>query len=212
MKPWKPKKKLKIFEDKKKRGYSNGSHSEIEVSKETERNADKIYERGMKLLHFMEERWNFHFASENQMENLLHIGFVKDGRPVPEEITEEKTDKAFSDIDTGETRHTQRKAYWTYALPILREAHGGNGPYKNVNPSTNDYLDGFFRILSHYEHDGNTELQVPQTLNLREFHSTVTTTNIKEHNHRNTSQQIGSTNRGAIVHRDLKGRQRVANN
>ena len=134
------------FEDKKKRGYSNGSHSEIEVSKETEWNADKIYERGMKLLHFMEERWNFHFASENQMENLLHIGFVKDGRPVPEELTEEKTDKAFSDIDTGETRHTQRKAYWTYALPILREAHGGNGPYKNVNPSTNDYLDGFFRI------------------------------------------------------------------
>ena len=79
------------FEEKKERGYYNGSHSEIEVSKEADWDAQKIYDRGVKLLHFMEERWNFKFASQEQMDDLLHISFVNDGRDVPSEISEEDT-------------------------------------------------------------------------------------------------------------------------
>lgn len=37
--------------------------------------------------------------------------------------------------------------YWTYALPIIREAHGGtNCPYSSVNPSASNYKDGFFGV------------------------------------------------------------------
>lgn len=137
------------FDDKKQRGYANGSHCEIEVSKEDVWDAQHIYDRGMHLLAFMEERWNFKFDSVEQKEELLHVEFVNDEREIPEEITAE-TDTAVPNINTkvkmGETRGEWRKAYWTQALPVIKEAHGGNGPYSNVNPSMNTYSDGFFGI------------------------------------------------------------------
>lgn len=77
------------FDDKKARGYANGSHCEVEISKEQTWDAQHIYDRGIKLLRFMESRWGFEFESIDQMDELLHIGFVKDGREIPEEITEE---------------------------------------------------------------------------------------------------------------------------
>ena len=49
------------FDDKKARGYSNGCHCEIEISKEDSWDAKHIYDRGMKLLSFMETRWDFKF-------------------------------------------------------------------------------------------------------------------------------------------------------
>ena len=64
------------FDDKKARGYVNGTHSEIEVSKEEAWDADRIYERGMKLLHFMEDRWQFRFAGKEQMEELADRAVV----------------------------------------------------------------------------------------------------------------------------------------
>ncbi len=81
------------FEDKKhpqstgRRGYQDGSHSEIEVSKETDWDANRIYDRSVKLLQFMEQRWNIHFTDEN-LEKLVHVNFVNDGREIPEEVTE----------------------------------------------------------------------------------------------------------------------------
>lgn len=77
------------FDDKKARGYANGSHCEVEISKEPDWTAEKIYQRSIKLLRFMERRWNFRFENAEQMDELLHIGFVNDGREIPEEITEE---------------------------------------------------------------------------------------------------------------------------
>ena len=77
------------FDDKKSRGYINGCHSEIEVSKEEVWDSQHIYNRGIKLLHFMEDRWNFKFESADQMDELLHIGFVNDGRDIPPELTDE---------------------------------------------------------------------------------------------------------------------------
>ena len=134
------------FDDKKSRGYTNGCHSEIEVSKEDVWNAEKIYDRGMKLLSFMEERWGFHFNSDEQKEEVLHIGFVKGEREIPPEIIEEMKEEPLEDIEMGDTRFSRRKAYWTYALPVIREAHGAGGPYSNVNPTTDNYEDGFFGI------------------------------------------------------------------
>ncbi|MDZ7835631.1 MAG: HNH endonuclease family protein [Alkalibacterium sp.] len=85
------------FPDKKagqtpgRRGYRNGSHSEIEVSTKEEWSADAILERGMNLLAFMEKRWDFSFENEQQMLDLLHIEFVTEDREdvpeIPEEIT-----------------------------------------------------------------------------------------------------------------------------
>lgn len=63
--------------DLKKEEYTNGCHSEIEVSKYETWDADSIYNRGIKLLQFMENRWGFKFESEEQMKELLHIEFVK---------------------------------------------------------------------------------------------------------------------------------------
>lgn len=79
------------FENKKssksseRRGYENGSHSEIEVSKETDWTADRIYNRSKKLLEFMESRWQISFTSE-QMEKLIYVTFAVDGRPVKSEL------------------------------------------------------------------------------------------------------------------------------
>lgn len=137
------------FEDKKKRGYINGSHCEVEVSKEEVWDAKRIYSRGMSLLAFMEERWNFKFESVQQKEELLHVGFVNDGREIPEEIVSEN-DAVAQHIDTntdiGENRFEWREAYWTQALPAIKEAHGGDGPYSNVSPAQSSSVDGFFGI------------------------------------------------------------------
>jgi hypothetical protein len=129
------------FEEKKERGYYNGSHSEIEVSKEADWDAQRIYKRGIKLLHFMEERWNFKFASQEQMDDLLHISFVNDGRDVPAEISEE------DDTDVSDqTSDDLRLQYWTKALPVLADAFGGNSTYSNVSPATRSTIDGFVGI------------------------------------------------------------------
>lgn len=136
------------FADKKVRGYTNGSHSEIEVSKESDWDAKRIYDRGIKLLHFMEKRWGFEFESQSQIDELLHIAFVNDGREVPPEIpaVEEITPSA---APTSQPCNLDdiRLAYWQYALPQIQEAQGGAGhPYGNVNPSASNYKDGFFGV------------------------------------------------------------------
>ena len=82
------------FEDKKhpqstgRRGYQDGSHSEIEVSKETDWDANRIYDRSVKLLQFMEQRWNISFTDEN-LKRLVYVDFVHDGREIPGEVTED---------------------------------------------------------------------------------------------------------------------------
>ncbi|PFG07780.1 DUF262 domain-containing protein [Bacillus sp. es.034] len=58
------------------RGYSEGSHSEIEVSTYTDWNAENILGRGLKLLEFMEGRWDIKFEDEEHKKNLLFLSFV----------------------------------------------------------------------------------------------------------------------------------------
>lgn len=62
------------------RGYSEGSYSERQVAKETDWTAEKIKERGLTLLTFMEERWHFNFDSEEQKLAILGIPFINNER------------------------------------------------------------------------------------------------------------------------------------
>lgn len=58
-------------------GYSNGSYSEQEIAHKPDWNAEEIKNRGLKLLHFMEQRWNMKLGSEKDKMDLLHISFLE---------------------------------------------------------------------------------------------------------------------------------------
>lgn len=82
------------FDDKKngkngRRGYCNGSHSELEVAKYKDWNPYAIKERGLELLEFMEKRWNFQFNPNDKLK-LLGIEFINDGRIIPPPIAKPK--------------------------------------------------------------------------------------------------------------------------
>jgi hypothetical protein len=71
--------KLNDRDIKIRQGYSDGSHSEIEVSKYKAWTPKTILERGKKLLDFMERRWNIEFENEEAKIDLLFLNFmVKD--------------------------------------------------------------------------------------------------------------------------------------
>ena len=109
------------FPDKKKpsngrRGYANGSHSEIEVAQEDDWTAQNILNRGMSLLAFMESRWNIALTDEQKTE-LLHIEFVNDGREDVPEIPEDEADLTNTDLPETtrelEERHLRRFEFWS---------------------------------------------------------------------------------------------------
>lgn len=54
-------------------GYSDGSHSEIEVAKLSSWGPDAIRSRGLRLLKFMEKRWRFQFHNNEHREELLFL-------------------------------------------------------------------------------------------------------------------------------------------
>lgn len=77
------------FEDKKntkkdnqnkviRNGYSNGSYSEQEVAHYTNWTADTIKERGLKLLSFMEQRWDINIGSNKEKLKVLHLEFLEE--------------------------------------------------------------------------------------------------------------------------------------
>lgn len=53
-------------------------------------------------------------------------------------------------VDESGRRHELRRKYWTYALPIIREAHGEGGSFSNVSPSKDNWINGFFGIGGFY--------------------------------------------------------------
>jgi hypothetical protein len=76
------------FEDKKRpqydkqgkktrNGYSDGSHSETEVAENSAWGPSEIKARGLKILRFMEQRWNFKFKDDNDREKLLFLSDLK---------------------------------------------------------------------------------------------------------------------------------------
>ena len=77
------KKKPKYTHDGRKlrNGYADGSHSEIEVSRCEDWGPDEIRERGIRLIRFVEERWDIRFADDEAREKLLFIGSVDSEEP-----------------------------------------------------------------------------------------------------------------------------------
>ena len=53
-----------------------------------------------------------------------------------------------SELTTDEpgSRHELRRRYWTYALPIIKEAHGKDGAFSNVSPTRENWINGFFGV------------------------------------------------------------------
>lgn len=112
------------FDDKKARGYANGSHCEVEISKEPLWDAQHIYDRGIKLLKFMESRWDFSFESIEQMDELLHIAFVKDGREIPAELPQETiTSVTISSDNLDDSRFTHIAAV-IMSFVTVKDAQG----------------------------------------------------------------------------------------
>jgi len=58
-------------------GYRDGSHSEIEVADISRWNAQAILRRGVRLLEFMERRWEMKFKGEKEMKEILFLEFLK---------------------------------------------------------------------------------------------------------------------------------------
>ena len=53
-----------------------------------------------------------------------------------------------SELTTDEpgSRHELRRRYWTYALPIIKEAHDKDGSFFNVSPTRENWINGFFGV------------------------------------------------------------------
>lgn len=45
-----------------------------------------------------------------------------------------------------ESRYELRKRYWTYALPIIQQAHSHRGSFSNVYPGTSNWCSGYFGV------------------------------------------------------------------
>lgn len=48
--------------------------------------------------------------------------------------------------DEPGSRHELRRRYWSYALPIIKEAHGKDGAFSNVSPTRENWINGFFGV------------------------------------------------------------------
>lgn len=158
------------FPDKKnpsavgRRGYINGSHSEIEVAQETDWTANKILERGLLLLGFMESRWKISFTEEQKAE-LLHINFVNNTRDeLPEllEIETIPTDNGQS-LTAGELsgRRFRLMNFWSNFVEYCKSKERGND-IASRKPGYDDCYD-----VSTGNHDYRIFLQVYRQEKLR---------------------------------------------
>lgn len=124
------------------RGYEDGSHSEIEVSRSSDWDAKSILRRGMKLLKFIEKRWNIRFKDEEQMINLLHIYFVNDGRDEVSEIPKPEVDEPPITEKTRNfsQRHFLRMDFWINFVQYCR-SNGRGDDIASRKPSYDDWYD-----------------------------------------------------------------------
>lgn len=52
--------------------------------------------------------------------------------------------------DEPGSRFELRRRFWTYALPIICEVFDSTGPFSNVNPSRDNWINGFFGVSGFY--------------------------------------------------------------
>lgn len=159
------------FDDKKhskpgRRGYENGSHSEIEVSKEADWDALHIYDRGMMLLRFIEKRWNISFGDDQQKVSILHLGFLTDGRAVPPEIPKPMTASTVTaisdtaDIASNSDLPEKQLAFWSaFVEHCKNKDHSSMVTRKplrkhayDVHVNASDYIISFSITWGHTAH------------------------------------------------------------
>ena len=61
-------------------GYRFGSYSENEVALKNEWRGEEILERGLKMLDFLEERWQLNIGDKNKKIKALGLSFLKPKR------------------------------------------------------------------------------------------------------------------------------------
>jgi len=142
------------FHDKKnpssagRRGYINGSHSEIEVAQEEEWTAEHILNRGLALFAFMELRWSITLTDEQKSE-LLHVDFVNDEREDVPEIPEAETNPLYKEPTNGEApnstreladRHIRRYEFWSNFVEYCK-ANGRSDDIASRKPGHDDWYD-----------------------------------------------------------------------
>lgn len=59
-------------------------------------------------------------------------------------------DENEANADEPQRKDWTYRKYWTYALSIIKEAHGVDGTFSNISPSSNNYINGFFGIRGFY--------------------------------------------------------------
>ena len=55
-------------------------------------------------------------------------------------------DEEETEVSDKKQRHKIRRAYWTYALPIIQEANKESGCFNNVHPGRQNWVSGWFGI------------------------------------------------------------------
>ncbi|NRD67523.1 DUF262 domain-containing protein [Corallococcus exiguus] len=68
-------------------GYRHGSHSEIEVSEYSDWTANSILERGLRMLDFIERRWQIPLGDAASKIKILGLDFIKPGSPALSAVT-----------------------------------------------------------------------------------------------------------------------------
>ena len=66
----------KLGDESKQTGYRYGSYSENEVALCDDWNTDQIVNRGVRLLNFLEKRWNLKIGDRSQKIRALGLAFI----------------------------------------------------------------------------------------------------------------------------------------
>lgn len=139
------------------RGYYNGSNSEIEVAQEKVWNAQAIRRKGMKYLNFMENRWQIQLTDQQKID-LLQLDFVSQERENQSEIQDSDEVARFSvdpNVDSDElSYYDMRFNYWKGFVDWCHKNNrldvGGRKPssenWYDVNNDSKDYHI-FFQVL-----------------------------------------------------------------
>ncbi len=124
------------FDDKKvgknrNRGYENGSHSEMEVAKIAEWNPIEILNRGLKMLKFMEDRFDFIIPNKAERIRMLGLDFMIDEN-------DENLDVTIPEYqETGSTN-------------TLKNVSFSVDDYKKLSANTNPELLDMYKKLDEY--------------------------------------------------------------
>lgn len=97
------------FDDKKfgkdgRRGYINGSHSEMEVAKYDEWTPETILNRGLEMIEFMEKRYNFIIPNKADRIKMLGLDFMI-------EENDENTDVTIPEVNEDAIQNSKEVSY-----------------------------------------------------------------------------------------------------